>query len=362
MELSAVLPTTKFAIGKALVPVIHFVRPIKAFCIGSELWVLEVLCCLYWHSFCQTDHRASTLWWMVIGVNWLTLCQECRRAVFWARYCSSCTLRSFFALWKISWSVKLMTLRRHWSYSSRVYDLGRVSEWCDLWVMKLNASKTKAVIVSRSSTMHPQSPPINYWRNWTEGVWWPCYIGSGIWFQDDLWEHLHLVSRAASERLGILRKSWRVFHDRSLLGRCFLGFVLPVLEYCSAMWCSADDTHLKLVDHAVSCARFLTGGEFECDIAHRISVAVLCMLYEIRCNPMHQLRDALPGSYVPVRVRRGALVAHRYTYAPPRCRTSQYSRTFVPFSVSLWNDLADPVFDGVGLAGFKSRAKAFLLE
>ena len=30
-------------------------------------------------------------------------------------------------------------------------------------------------------------------------------------------------------------------------------------------------------------------------------------------------------------------------------------------SVSLWNDLADPVFDGVGLVGFKTRANAFLL-
>ena len=27
----------------------------------------------------------------------------------------------------------------------------------------------------------------------------------------------------------------------------------------------------------------------------------------------------------------------------------------------LWNDLADPVFDGVGLVGFKSRANAILL-
>ena len=39
----------------------------------------------------------------------------------------------------------------------------------------------------------------------------------------------------------------------------------------------------------------------------------------------------------------------------------QYPRTFVSISVSLWNDLADPVFDGVGLAGFKSRANAYLL-
>ena len=30
---------------------------------------------------------------------------------------------------------------------SLTLDLGRVSEWCDLWAMKLNASKTKTMIV-----------------------------------------------------------------------------------------------------------------------------------------------------------------------------------------------------------------------
>ena len=76
---------------------------------------------------------------------------------------------------------------------------------------------------------------------------------------------------------------------------------------------------------------------------------------------VYHLNLGLPGPYVPVRVTRDALVAHRYTYAPPRCRTSQYSRTFIPILVSLWNDLDNPVFDGVGLAGFKSRADSFLL-
>ena len=60
-----------------------------------------------------------------------------------------------------------------------------------------------------------------------------------------------------------------------------------------------------------------------------------------------------------MRVTLGALVAHRYTYAPTRGRASQHHRTFVPLSRSLWKDLADPVFDCVGLAGFKSRANAF---
>ena len=39
-------------------------------------------------------------------------------------------------------------------------DLVRVNAWCDLWGMKLNASKTNTMIVSRSCTMHPQSPPL----------------------------------------------------------------------------------------------------------------------------------------------------------------------------------------------------------
>ena len=40
------------------------------------------------------------------------------------------------------------------------HDLVRVNAWCDLWGMKLNASKTKTMIVSRSRTMHTHSPPL----------------------------------------------------------------------------------------------------------------------------------------------------------------------------------------------------------
>ena len=100
---------------------------------------------------------------------------------------------------------------------------------------------------------------------------------------------------------------------------------------------------------------------FECDNAYRRSVAVLCMLYKIRRYPVHPLNGALPGLYLSVRVTRGALVALRYTYAPPRCRTSQYYTIFIFLSVSLWNDLVDPVFDDVGLPGFKSKVNVFFI-
>ena len=60
-------------------------------------------------------------------------------------------------------------------------------------------------------------------------------------------------------------------------------------------------------------------------------------------------------------VTRAAFFAHWYSFAPPRSGTSQYRKKFVPLSVPLCHDLGDPVFDGMGLAVFKSRSNAFLL-
>ena len=126
--------------------------------------------------------------------------------------------------------------------------------------------------------MHPQSPPLTIDGTVLQesddldilGV----TFDSKLTFQN----HLRSVSRAAFQRLGIWRKSWQIFHDKLLIGRCFWGFVLPVLEYCSAVWCSAADTHLKLLDCVVSGACFIGGGVLNCDLSHRRSVAVLCML------------------------------------------------------------------------------------
>ena len=70
---------------------------------------------------------------------------------------------------------------------------------------------------------------------------------------------------------------------------------------------------------------------------------------------MHPLNDALPGSYVTVWVTHGAQVTDWYTYVPPGYRTSQCHRTFVPPSVSLWNNLADPLYDG----GFQEQGQYF---
>ena len=86
--------------------------------------------------------------------------------------------------------------------------LARVSEWCDLWGMKLNVSKTKTMIVSRSLTMHPQSPRLTIGRTVLKES--DDIVSLVVTFDSKMTfeKHLRLVSRAASQRLGILRKSW----------------------------------------------------------------------------------------------------------------------------------------------------------
>ena len=103
--------------------------------------------------------------------------------------------------------------------------------------MKLNANKTKTMIVSRSLTMHPQSPPLTIdstvLKEFDDLDILGVIFDSKLTFE----KHLHSVSRAASQRLGILRKSWWVFHDKLLIGRCFWVFFASFgILFCSVVF------------------------------------------------------------------------------------------------------------------------------
>ena len=54
------------------------------------------------------------------------------------------------------------------------------------------------------------------------------------------------------------------------------------------------------------------------------------MLFKIKSNPMHPLSGALPLPYVPASVTRGALVAHRHSFASPRCRLLSTAEALCP--------------------------------
>ena len=69
--------------------------------------------------------------------------------------------------------------------------------------------------------MHPQSPPLTIDGTVLKKS--DDLDILGVTFDSKLTfeKHLRSVCRAAYQRLGILRKSWLVFHDKLLIGRCF---------------------------------------------------------------------------------------------------------------------------------------------
>ena len=135
------------------------------------------------------------------------------------------------------------------------------------------------------------------------------------------------------------------------------GFCPARFGVCSEVWRSAADTHLKLLSGPWSqCWQCFNWG-CVCNIVHRRSVAVLCMLYKISYNSMHPLYGTYPDR-APVRVTRGALFGHWYSDVPPRCTTSRCRRSFIPPWVSLRNDLgAWPRIRCCGTGGFEEQGK-----
>ena len=96
---------------------------------------------------------------------------------------------------------------------SLIRDLGRVSEWCFLWGMKLNVNKTTTMIVSRSRTMRSLSSPLTIVGSVLKQSDILVIFGVIFDFKMTFEKHLRSFSGAVSQRLGILWKSLLVFHE-----------------------------------------------------------------------------------------------------------------------------------------------------
>ena len=239
-------------------------------------------------------------------------------------------------------------------------DLAKISDWCNLWGMKLNPNKTQSMIVSRSRTPDPIHPDLiinDVVLNTCES-----FKILGVLFDSKFTfeKHVRSISSAVAQKIGLLRKSFKIFGDISVLRKCFNSFILPCLEYCSPAWSSAAPSHLKLLDRNVRACKFLIP-DLEIDLCHRRSVSSLCMLHKIFHNPNHPLKCKLPLPFQPGRVTRYALNMNSRAFTVGRNISSQYSRCFIPATTRLWNELPSSVVESQDLQKFKTGANSFLL-
>ncbi len=214
-------------------------------------------------------------------------------------------------------------------------DLGRIYDWCRTWNMKLNVSKSKCLCISRSRTLNPLHGPLlvdgAILTVCDELDIWGVRFDSKLYFE----RHIRRLVSSSPQKLGIVRKAYRIFGDQSISASCFRCFILPLLEYCAPVWSSAVVSHLRLTDRVVSSARFLCGGEAAWDLGHRGNVSTVCMLYKIHANQFHPLNASIPNAFVPSRDTRLASDSYARCLQQVRCHTSQFQRSFIPSAVKL---------------------------
>ena len=238
-------------------------------------------------------------------------------------------------------------------------DLARIYEWCDLWGMKLNPSKTQCMIVGRSRTHLPLHPEL-----YIDGT----VLGDsdsfkilGVTFDQKLTfeKHIRNVASSVSQKIGILRRCCRMFSDEAVILKCFNAFLLPCLEYCSPVWSSGADSHLRLLDRVLSSIKFILPN-ISVDLWHRRQISSLCLLHKIYYNDKHPLHSFLPDLAVFARNTRQAAAANSLTFSRARYRTSQFARSFVPATIRVWNGLPSDIVESSDLQTFKRGANLFL--
>ena len=235
-------------------------------------------------------------------------------------------------------------------------DLSKIQSWCINWGMKLNPKKTYSIIVSRSRTSQPPHPPLSLCGTVLEVS--NSLKLLGVTIDDKLTFEKYLRSLASSiaQKTGLLRKCYRTFGNDEALLKSFYAFILPCFEYCSSVWSSAADCHLKLLDRALNNIKFFLPN-LTINLENRRDNACLSLLYKIYYNPDHPLHSRLPGPFICARQTRFALAQNNLAFSRINTNTSQYARCFLPHSCKLWNDLSNEVVLSSNRCKFKTAIK-----
>ena len=240
-------------------------------------------------------------------------------------------------------------------------DLARICTWCQSWGMKLNVNKTQSMIISRSRTVDPPHPDLLI----NNAPLTPCnsfkILGVTLDSKFTFEKHVRNISSSVAQKIGILRKSFRIFGDQAILRKCFNCFILPCFEYCSPVWSSAANSHLKLLDRNLNAIKYLIP-DLNTNLWHRRSVSSLCMLHKIYHNVEHPLNSCLPNLYHAPRNTRHAANVNSFAFSFVRFNTTQFSRSFIPSITGLWNRLPSSVVESSDLQKFKLRCNIFLLN
>ncbi len=224
-------------------------------------------------------------------------------------------------------------------------DLNKIALWAKKWKITINPSKTVSMLFSKKS-----NPDRNFIVKLDNDI---IKLSNehkhlGLWLSSNVsWKkHIKECACKARQRLGCLQ-SHKYRLNRKSIEQCYLSFVRPIMEYGSVIFDAANKEDLDILTEIEKEAlRVITGARKRCIIENLYNDFKWPSLEErrelqkiatigkiiIKRFPNYLVQD-LPTYYANTRTNR------RNTFAIPKSRHDYYSRSFVPASVELWNNL-----------------------
>ena len=198
------------------------------------------------------------------------------------------------------------------SYQSYLSAVVRFSSWCSNNFLHLNVSKTKEMCIDFNGEPVEQVDSFKY---------------IGVILDDKLsfTEHVTAVKKKSQQRLHVLRKLRAFYVDPLLLLRLYRSIIEPLLTYCSICYYPAlsvkNRNRLLKISHVYAKIIGLPTPKLSETIDHAILKKARAVATESD-HPLSTFFHVLPSQ------RR---------YRCIKCRTSSYSRSFVPLAIRMLN-------------------------
>ena len=246
-------------------------------------------------------------------------------------------------------------------------DIDKISLWAEKWLVKFNPNKSESMVISRkrNKPIHPSLYMFDIAIPIVES-----HKHLGIFFSDggNWHSYINYIIGKAWSRVNIMKRL-RYQLDRRSLEVTYLSFIRPILEYADVVWSNCTQYDKDELDKIqTECARIVTGctrlvslrllkieSGWE-DLSSRREKHKLLLFFKMKNGlAPDYLSDLVPQTVGQASSR---LLRNSSHISSIRTNTSLYMNSFLPSTISAWNNLPGEVKLIDSVSGFKTYLKS----
>jgi len=243
-------------------------------------------------------------------------------------------------------------------------DISSISEWVSSSGLRLNATKSKCLVISRKS--NPPRPTIRVKGNILELVSSHKYLGVTI-TNDLSWStHINHICCKARKMTGFLYRNFKLA-DKVCLSHLFKSLVRPILEYCSCVWDPHQDYNILKLERVQNFAARLTTGRWDENpevLHHDLAWPLLSQrrVFQKLCLARRILTGGLliPDSFFTPHPVPNLRHLNSCPLMQPSVTTNCHCSSFFISVVSRWNSVPDYIVSLSSNLAFKRHLKEFM--